>query len=98
MKRAYESRLVPDIYEEYMAINGAWEVIGNTKVDLTDYATKEFVESKNYLTEDQFKGTVTEVKAGVGLKITGDKNVTPVVEIDEEVIFVFNCGTSTEII
>lgn len=52
MKRAYGSRLVPDIYEEYMAINGAWEVIGNTKVDLTDYATKEFVESKNYLTED----------------------------------------------
>ena len=52
MKRVYGSRLVPDIYEEYMVINGAWEVIGNTEVDLTNYATKEFVESKNYLTED----------------------------------------------
>lgn len=32
-----------DHYEEYMVINGAWEVIGNTFVDLTNYATKNDV-------------------------------------------------------
>lgn len=32
-----------DHYEEYMVINGAWEVIGNTFVDLTNYATKDDV-------------------------------------------------------
>lgn len=32
-----------DHYQEYMVINGAWELIGDTYVDLTDYATKEHV-------------------------------------------------------
>lgn len=30
-----------DVYNEYMYINGAWEIIGNTSVDFTDYAKKE---------------------------------------------------------
>lgn len=30
-----------DVYNEYMYINGAWEIIGDTSVDLTDYARKE---------------------------------------------------------
>lgn len=30
-----------DVYNEYMYINGAWEIIGDTSVDLTDYAKKE---------------------------------------------------------
>lgn len=45
MKLAYNGRLAPNIYEEYMVINGAWEIIGNTSVDLSDYATKEFVQN-----------------------------------------------------
>ena len=32
-----------DHYEEYMIINGAWEMIGDTFVDLTNYATKNDV-------------------------------------------------------
>lgn len=32
-----------DHYEEYMVINGAWEMIGDTFVDLTNYATKDDV-------------------------------------------------------
>jgi len=86
MKLAYESRLEPNIYEEYMVINGAWEIIGNTKIDLSDYATKEFVENKGYL---------TEVKTGVGLKITGETATAPVIELDEEIVFILDCGTST---
>ena len=30
-------------YEEYIYINGAWEMLGTTKIDLTPYATKEYV-------------------------------------------------------
>ena len=30
-----------DVYNEYMYIDGAWEIIGDTSVDLTDYAKKE---------------------------------------------------------
>lgn len=52
MKLAYSGALVPDIYEEYMVINGAWEIIGNTKVDLTSYATIEFVENQDKLLAD----------------------------------------------
>lgn len=32
-----------NIYLEYMYINNKWEIIGDTKVDLTDYATKNYV-------------------------------------------------------
>lgn len=34
-----------DIYNEYMYIDGKWEVLGNTTVDLSDYYTKEEVNS-----------------------------------------------------
>ena len=33
-----------DVYNEYMYINNAWELIGSTDIDLSDYATKEYVE------------------------------------------------------
>lgn len=41
-------------------------------------------------------GTVTSVSAGVGLKVTGTASVTPKVEIDEAITFVFDCGDSTD--
>lgn len=31
-------------YEEYIYVNNAWEMLGTTNIDLTDYATKEFVD------------------------------------------------------
>lgn len=40
-------------------------------------------------------GTVTNVTAGAGLKITGTATVTPNVEIDEATTFIFDCGSST---
>ena len=40
-------------------------------------------------------GTVTSVSAGAGLKVTGNKNVAPTVEIDDSVVFVFDCGSAT---
>ena len=41
-------------------------------------------------------GTVTNVTAGTGLKITGTSTVTPKVEIDDATTFIFDCGSSTE--
>ena len=46
MKRNNESRLISDVFDEYMIINGAWEIIGNTRVDLSDYTTQEMVDEK----------------------------------------------------
>ena len=43
-------------------------------------------------------GTVTSVSAGTGLKITGTASTTPKVEIDDSVVFVFNCGSATELV
>ena len=40
-------------------------------------------------------GTVTNVSAGVGLKVTGTASVSPKVEIDNSVVFVFDCGSAT---
>ncbi len=33
-------------YTEYMYINNAWEKIGDTEIDLSDYATKDYVDEK----------------------------------------------------
>ena len=42
-----------DHYEEYMIINGAWEMIGDTFVDLTNYATKNDVAGEVEALEDK---------------------------------------------
>ena len=34
-----------DLFEEYMYINEAWELIGNTRIDLSDYVTKSLLQS-----------------------------------------------------
>lgn len=60
-----------DVYNEYMYINKAWEIIGNTSVDLTDYAKKEDIVVKSVSTDF----TVTE--AG---QLTLNANAKP--EID----------------
>ena len=46
-----------DVYNEYMYINGAWEIIGDTSVDLTGYAKTEDILVKSVSADF----TVTEV-------------------------------------
>ena len=41
-------------------------------------------------------GTVTNVNAGVGLKVTGTASVAPTIEIDEAIEFILDCGSSTK--
>ena len=62
----------------------------------TNLPTSQAVESRiNAHAGIDKVGTVTSVSAGVGLKITGTKSVTPTVEIDEATVFVFDCGSAT---
>ena len=35
-----------DLYEEYLWVNGAWELLGNTSIDITNYYTKEEIDTK----------------------------------------------------
>lgn len=41
-------------------------------------------------------GTVTSVSAGVGLKVTGTASVAPTIEINDEIEFILDCGSSTK--
>ena len=84
-------------YDEWMYIDGNWELIGSTIVDLSNYVTNEFLEERLSLIPG-YQGTVQEVSAGTGLKITGNSKINPCVEIDDEVVFVFYCGTASELI
>ena len=63
-----------DIYNEYMYINGAWEIIGDTSVDLTDYAKTEDILVKSVSSDF----TVTEagqltLNAAAAPEIDGSK-------------------------
>ena len=44
-----------DIYDEWIYINNKWEHIGNTQIDLTDYATKKWVREQNYMPISDFQ-------------------------------------------
>lgn len=77
MKISTEYHLIEDVYDEYMVINDAWEIIGSTRVDISDY--------------------LKTISTGSGLKATKENNSVHL-EIDTEVIFVLNCGSSTELI
>ena len=54
-----------DVYDEYMLTEGKFELIGNSRVDLTDYATKDYVDGKagNYATTAQGKKADTAVQS-----------------------------------
>lgn len=75
-------------------LNAVNSGITSTKVSTYDgYASKiSALESKPGLDK---VGTVTSVSAGAGLKITGTASVTPKVEIDEAIEFIFDCGSAT---
>lgn len=71
-----------DYYDEYMYINDRWELIGNTRLDMTDYYTKSevdglipdtsgfatmsAVEAKGYQTEEQVTALITAAFGSLG--------------------------------
>ena len=61
-----------DVYNEYMYINGAWEIIGDTSVDLTDYAKKEDILVKSVSSDFTVTGAgQLTLKADAAPKIDG---------------------------
>ena len=44
-----------DIYDEWIYINNKWEHIGNTQIDLSDYATIEWVRKQEYMPIKDFQ-------------------------------------------
>lgn len=57
MKKA-DDAAASDIYVEYMVINGAWEIIGKTNVDLTDYVQRSELDA--YVKTEVLDGYVTD--------------------------------------
>lgn len=50
-----------NVYTEYLWINGSWEIIGDTKVDLKDYAKKTDIKTNlSDMTSDSSHRTVTD--------------------------------------
>lgn len=91
------SLITNDNYDEWMYIDNTWELIGNTRIDLSDYVTNVLLEERLSLIPG-YEGTVKEVSTGTGLKVTGNSKINPCVEIDDEVVFVFYCGTASELV
>lgn len=53
----------PDSYDEFITVSNSgsysWETIGNTDIDLTDYATKSYVDGKTWDASDITSGTLS---------------------------------------
>ena len=73
VKKAANSQLTGDYYEEYMLIDGAFEMIGNTYVDLSGYATTEYVDNaidgvEGALADKANQSALDETNEAVALK------------------------------
>ena len=63
-----------DVYNEYMYINGAWEIIGDTSVDLTGYAKTEDILVKSVSSDFTVTGDgQLTFKANAAPEIDGSK-------------------------
>lgn len=54
-----EESFLNDYYDEYMYINSRWELIGNTRVDLTNVYTKAEIDNKGFVTEERVNELIT---------------------------------------
>lgn len=59
----------PDIRDEYIYINGSWEIIGSTKVDLSNYLTIEQGDEKYALNTNTFSFAEVSVNTPKSLTI-----------------------------
>ena len=69
--------IAADSYYEYMYIDGAWELIGTTQIDLSDYYTKaevqELIENGKFVLPTASTTTIGGVKIDdVSIKINSD--------------------------
>ena len=73
-----------DLYNEYMFINGQWEMLGNTAVDLSDYYTKDEVYTKS---EAESTFATIAALAGYALKSELPSVPTKVSELENDLGF-----------
>lgn len=66
-----------NVYTEYLWINGKWEIIGDTKVDLTDYAKKTEIKTKlSEMEEDADHRTLNDTEKAKVQAIPDDPKYT----------------------
>lgn len=65
-------------YDEYMVLSGAWEILGNTDVDLTDYVTTDTLNTELGKKVDKVEGsrllTFEEATKLQGIEVGAEKN------------------------
>ena len=79
----------PDIHDEYVYVEGNWEKIGNTEVDLSNYYTKDQVYTKSETYSQEEVGTlITEIEGkiptipNVETSMSGAGNVITSIDVD----------------
>ena len=82
-----------DIYDEYIWVNNAFEKIGTTELDLSSYATQEWVEGKGYAV----KTTVDSQIAEVDNKFANYRTITEQIEVDNTKANVADVYNKTEV-
>ena len=79
-----------DVYDEYIYINSKWEMVGNTQIDLSDYALKSELPTKvSDLTDDS--GHYTKPATGIPANDLAD-GVVPVQDVQVNGASVLNNG------
>lgn len=79
----------PDIHDEYVYVEGNWEKIGNTEVDLSNYYTKDqvYTKSETY-SQEEVGALITEIEGkiptipNVETSMSGAGNVITSIEVD----------------
>ena len=79
----------PDVHDEYVYVEGNWEKIGNTEVDLSNYYTKDQVYTKSETYSQEEVGTlITEIEGkiptipNVETSMSGVGNVISSIDVD----------------
>lgn len=79
----------PDVHDEYVYVEGNWEKIGNTEVDLSNYYTKDQVYTKSETYSQEEVGTlITEIEGkiptipNVETSMSGTGNVITSIDVD----------------
>lgn len=79
----------PDVHDEYVYVEGNWEKIGNTEVNLSNYYTKDQVYTKSETYSQEEVGTlITEIEGkiptipNVEISMSGTGNVITSIDVD----------------
>lgn len=79
----------PDTHDEYVYVEGNWEKIGNTEIDLSNYYTKDQVYSKSETyNQNEVNTLITEIERNIPTipnietSMSGSGNVITSIEVD----------------